>query len=84
MAEQHSGSSSPSTGTHSATLQGTKLDAEHGETALICVMERPTGSNIAERVCRRATEGEIQRMRTQDSLAVPKASPPVKTPTGGN
>jgi hypothetical protein len=34
----------------------------------ICQMERPTGSNIPERVCRRATDAEMQRLRTQDMM----------------
>ncbi len=35
---------------------------------LVCEMERPTGSNIPERVCRPATQDEISRMVTQDAV----------------
>ncbi len=35
---------------------------------VICEMERPTGSNMAERVCRPATPDEMERLRTQDMM----------------
>ena len=44
------------------------VDGGPAETTLICEMERPTGSNIAEKVCRPATEAEMQRLRTQDAV----------------
>jgi hypothetical protein len=45
-----------------------KASGTDGETKVICEMERPTGSNIPERVCRNATDVEMQRLRTQDAL----------------
>lgn len=47
---------------------GTPQKGSQKESMLICEMERPTGSNIAERVCRPATEVEMQRLRTQDMM----------------
>ena len=38
------------------------------DSMVICEMERPTGSNIAERVCRPATPDEMERLRTQDMM----------------
>lgn len=44
------------------------------DSMVICEMERPTGSNIAERVCRPATPDEMERLRTQDMMrTLPKA-----------
>ncbi len=57
---------------------GARPDDERADTMLICEMERPTGSNIAERVCHRATPAEMRRQRMQDSLAIPKGSPKPK------
>jgi len=77
VAEQHSESANPSAG---SGQRARGAEPEDPDAMLICVMERPTGSNIAERVCRRATEGEKRRMRTQDSLTVPRASPVPRAP----
>ncbi len=54
-----------------ATKPGVK---GNGDSALICQMERPTGSNIPEKVCRPASEVEWERMQTQDLLRAPRSS----------
>lgn len=81
VAEQHSVSAKPSAGSEPARIRG--AEPEDSDAMRICVMERPTGSNIAEQVCRRATEGESRRMRAQDSLVLPRASPPTGASTTG-
>jgi len=38
------------------------------EGKVICTLERPTGSNIAERVCRYVNQNDWSSARTQDML----------------
>jgi hypothetical protein len=44
------------------------------EGKIVCRMERPIGSNIAERVCRYIEDVERNRQRTQDILLAPQTN----------
>jgi len=44
------------------------------EGKIVCRMERPIGSNIAERVCRYIEDVERNRQRTQEILLAPKVN----------
>ncbi len=45
-----------------------QLQADAKDHKLVCVMEKPTGSNIAERVCRYKDSVEDQAQRTQEMM----------------
>jgi hypothetical protein len=45
------------------------------EGKIVCRMERPIGSNIAERVCRYIEDAEKNRQRTQEIMLQPKVTP---------
>jgi hypothetical protein len=40
---------------------------------IVCQMERPTGTNIAQEVCRRSYPASLARTRLQNELIEPKA-----------
>lgn len=45
-------------------------------TKVICEVERPTGSHIPERVCRRATDADEQRERARATMVRPASNQP--------
>jgi hypothetical protein len=46
------------------------------ESMLVCEMEKPIGSNIPERICRKATPDEVQRMKTAEEVRQMQRSGP--------
>jgi hypothetical protein len=61
-----------------AELKQAQLAAK--ERKLVCTVERPTGSNIAERVCRHKDDVAENAARTQETLL----TMPRTTPCGGD
>ncbi len=63
-----------------ATAKKPSVETLPDGTQVVCQMERPTGSHIAEQVCRKVVPAglDIARQQTQIQLAIPKSGEPPK------
>ncbi len=61
-----------------ASARNASVEKLPSGTQVVCEMERPTGSHIAEQVCRKVVPAalDIARMQTQNQLDVPKNPAP--------
>jgi hypothetical protein len=67
---------SRSSGSPSSSKGGELVMLDENGHKIVCRKEKPTGSNIAELMCRRQADADAQRLQTQDMLKT-TASPQI-------